>query len=193
LDKTDKIKQDSLLQEFTNLHNELDSNLLEKYNRSLPLTENIVDRWKRAEKLGFGKGTSIYDSSLVFQPTKVGENCWIGPFTIIDGSGGLTIGNSCTISAGVHIYTHDNVKQTLIGRNTNTPIEKDSVEIGNNTYLAPNVIVAKGVKIGNHCIVATNSFVNKSIEDNTIVAGNPAKSIGEVQIIDNEVKFIYNK
>ena len=36
----------------------------------------------------------------------IGEGTWIGAFTVIDGSGGLTIGSGCDISSGVHIYTH---------------------------------------------------------------------------------------
>ena len=42
---------------------------------------------------------------FVATPT-VGEGTWIGAFTVIDGSGGLTIGKGCDISSGVHIYTH---------------------------------------------------------------------------------------
>lgn len=102
----------NLFKQIIQLHKELDDGFINCFNRSLPLNETLLDRWDRAKKLGFGKDTSIYDSSLVFGEIKVGKNCWIGPFTIIDGSGGLEIGDFCTISVGVHIYTHDNVKQT---------------------------------------------------------------------------------
>src|ERR1700741_2085403 len=105
-----------LLTHFNNL-NELniflENQYKENFNRSLPLPDHINDRWERANRLGFGKGSNIYDSSYVIGDVKVGENCWIGMFTILDGSGKLTIGNNCTISAGVHIYTHDNLKSTL--------------------------------------------------------------------------------
>ena len=67
------------------------------YNRVLPLNELMTDRWEKAAYLGFGKGTSIYDSSLVIGNVKVGENTWIGPFTVLDGSGQLEIGNNCSI------------------------------------------------------------------------------------------------
>ena len=100
-----------LLSHFDNL-NELnlflESKFKENYNRSLPLPDYINNRWDRASRLGFGAGSNIYDSSYVIGNVKVGKNCWIGMFTILDGSGDLTIGNDCTISAGVHIYSHDN-------------------------------------------------------------------------------------
>jgi acetyltransferase-like isoleucine patch superfamily enzyme len=129
-----------LFDEFKQLYHKLDESFLEQLHRSLPLTELLNDRWERAERLGFGKGSSIYDSSLVFGHPKIGTNCWIGPFTIVDGSGGLVVGNHCTISAGVHIYSHDNLKATIQPKDAQ--IEQIPVRIGNNCYIAPNSIIA---------------------------------------------------
>src|SRR3982750_1585315 len=84
-------------------------------HRSLPLGDLVADRWARARALGFGEGTSVYDSALVLGDVRVGERTWIGPQTVLDGSGGLTIGSTCSISAGVHIYTHDTVRWALSG------------------------------------------------------------------------------
>lgn len=171
------------------LHGFLFQEFRKQFDRSLPFTEEVFDRWERAKMLGFGEGTSIYENSFVFGKVTVGKKCWIGPYSIIDGSGGLSIGDSCTISAGVHIYTHDNVKQTLSGGRL--PIEREEVNIGNCTYIGPQSIIKKGISIGNHCIIAANSFVSKNVESNTIVAGNPAKPIGKVIINDNDISFEY--
>ena len=112
----------------------------------------------------------------MFGDVKVGSNTWIGPFTILDGSGGgLTIGNNCSISAGVHIYTHDTVNWAISGGKA--PYEYESVKIGDDCYIGPHAVIIKGVTIGNRCIVGANSFVNKSISDNTKVAGNPARPL----------------
>lgn len=186
------MEKPSLFDQIKVLHQRLDNGFIASYKRSLPFGDTICNRWDRAKKLGFGERTSIYDSSIVFLPVKMGRDCWIGPNTIIDGTGGLTIGDSCTLSAGVQIYTHDNVKQTLMGRDSATEIERLPVKIGNNVYLAPNVVVAKGVEIGSHCIVAVNSFVNKSVPDKSIMAGNPAIKIGIVEIDGNQVTLIYD-
>ena len=71
------------------------------WSRTLPFCEEVFDRWEKARYLGFGEGTSIYDSSHVFGDVTVGDNTWIGPFTILDGTGGLKIGSFCSISSGV--------------------------------------------------------------------------------------------
>lgn len=173
------------------LNSVLEDAFLNHYNRSLPMADHINDRWKRAQRLGFGKGSNIYDSSYVIGDVKVGENCWIGMFTILDGSGGLSIGNQCTISAGVHIYSHDNVKATL--SNNKLPIERMPVSIGNNVYVGPHSVIAKNVTLGNFVVVAAQSFVNKSFPDFAIIAGTPAKQIGEVIINENEIQFKYFK
>lgn len=169
----------------------LESSYKTNYNRSLPMADHINDRWERGKRLGFGEGTNIYDSSYVIGNVVVGNNCWIGMFTILDGSGNLVIGNNCTISASVHIYTHDNLKATLSGNAM--PIERESVSIGNNCYIAPHSIISKGVNLGNYTVVAAHSFVNRSFPDNAIVAGVPAKHIGNVIINGTEISFQYFK
>lgn len=169
----------------------LEQGFLNDFNRSLPMADHINDRWERAKRLGFGEGTNIYDSSYVIGEVKVGKNCWIGMFTILDGSGGLKIGNNCTISAGVHLYSHDNVKATL--SNNKLPIERMPVNIGDNVYIGPHSIISKNVTLGNFVVVAAQSFVNKSFPNNSIVAGTPAKQIGEVIITNNEINFKYFK
>ncbi len=149
--------------------------LRKKYNRVLPINELLSDRWEKARYLGFGEKSSIYDSALVFGKVRVGRNTWIGPFVILDGSGELSIGDHCSISAGVQIYSHDTVAWAVSGGKE--PYSYAPVEIGHNCYIGPNVIIAKGVKLGEGCIVGTNSFVNQSFPSNSKLAGNPAKAI----------------
>ena len=159
----------------------LRKNVKKKWGRVLPFGDYLIDRWEKAKYLGFGSKTSIYDSSLVIGNVKVGKNTWIGPFTILDGSGNLKIGNNCSISAGVQIYTHDTLdryldksKIKLIQRKSS---RKAKVTIGNDCYIGPNAIISKGVSIGDKCIVGANSFVNKSMPKNSKAWGIPAKLI----------------
>lgn len=182
--------EESTYTQLQQLHQSLFTEFKKQFNRTLPFTDEVFDRWERAKKLGWGEGTSVYDSSYIFGNVVVGKKCWIGPFTIVDGSGGLTIGDHCTISTGVHIYSHDNLKQTLSGGKL--PMEHAAVSIGNCSYIGPQSMITKGVRIGNHCVIASNSFVNKDVEDFMIVAGNPAKVIGKVIVKEHDIEFDYN-
>ena len=181
----------TLFDELLRLHAHLDYAFLQQFNRSLPLADEILDRWERAKKLNFGEGSSIYDSSYVFGKVVVGKNTWIGPFTIIDGSGGLDIGDNCTISAGTHIYTHDNVAQTLT--EGKAEISRDPVRIGKCTYIGPNSIVRKGITIGDYCIIGVGTFVNNDIPSNSLVVGTPGKIIGKTIVNENKLTIEYLK
>ncbi|KAA9327406.1 acyltransferase [Adhaeribacter soli] len=168
------------------IYKRLSNKFITELDRLPPLPDLFVDRWQRAALLGFGKGTNIYDSSLVLGQVKIGSECWIGPNTILDGSGHLVIGDCCTISAGVHIYTHDNVKQTLSGKAM--PIEREPVTIGSNVYVGPQAIITKGTTIGNNVVIGAFSLINKDVPDNSIVMGQPGKVTGSV-LIDDEGKI----
>jgi acetyltransferase-like isoleucine patch superfamily enzyme len=163
-----------------------------KWSRTLPFGDYVIDRWKKAKILGFGEGSSIYDSSLVIGDVKVGENTWIGPFTILDGSGGLEIGSFCSISAGVQIYSHDTVKWALTGGKAD--YEYAPVRIGDCCYIGPLSIIASGVSIGDRCIIGANSLVNQDIPPGSIALGTPCQVKGKVTIDHNkQVTLRYDK
>lgn len=151
----------------------------QKWNRLLPCGDYLIDRWAKAKAAGFGEGSSIYDSGLILGEVSVGCHTWIGPSTVLDGSGGLSIGDYCSISAGVQIYTHDSVKWAVSGGKAS--FECASVRIGNRCYLGPNVIITKGIEIGDGCVIGANSLVNRSIPSGTKAWGTPARIVSKVE------------
>lgn len=156
----------------------------DRWNRSLPFGDYVVDRWKKAISLGFGEGTSIYDSSLVLGDVSVGNNTWIGPYTVLDGSAGLSIGDNCSISAGVQIYTHDTVQWATSGGSAQP--ERAPVRIGSRCYIGPNTIISKGVTIGDGCIIGANSLVNRDVPSNIKAWGTPARCHGPVESAEDK-------
>jgi acetyltransferase-like isoleucine patch superfamily enzyme len=157
------------------LKNHFDKSFISELDRSLPFADLMFDRWERAKLAGFGEGTSVYDSCCIFGKVKVGINTWVGPFTVLDGSGGLEIGNNCSISAGVQIYSHDSVSWAISGGKEK--YEYASTSIGNNCYIGPNTIITKGVTLHNNTIVGANSLVKNSFPQGSKIAGSPAKLI----------------
>jgi acetyltransferase-like isoleucine patch superfamily enzyme len=155
------------------LYQVLRADIQEKFHRDLPLDELLFDRWERAKTLGFGKGTSIYHNSYVYGDVSVGENTWIGPFTILDGTGGLKIGSYCSISTGVQIYTHDSVKWATTGGKAS--YERAAVKIGDRCYIGPNSVISKGINIGDESIIGAGSLVLSDIPPKSKAWGCPAK------------------
>ncbi len=148
-----------------------------RFRRSLPLADYVIDRWERARELGFGESSSIYDSVLVLGDVKVGAHTWIGPFVVLDGSGGLDVGSHCSISAGVQLYSHDTIDWALSG-GVAAP-SRAPTSIGDNCYLGPNTVVAKGVRIGDGCLIGANSLVLHDIEAGSKAFGSPCRVVGK--------------
>jgi acetyltransferase-like isoleucine patch superfamily enzyme len=155
----------------------------EQWNRDLPLYELLFDRWERARHNEFGDGASIYHSSYVYGDVEVGANTWIGPHTLLDGTGGLRIGSNCSISTGVQIYTHDTVKWAVSGGSAEYAYAP--VSIGDSCYIGPQTVVAKGVTVGERSVVGACSFVNRSLPSGSIAFGVPCRIAGRVEVHGN--------
>jgi acetyltransferase-like isoleucine patch superfamily enzyme len=147
--------------------------IYEKFNRHVSINDLLSDRWETAEFYGFGKGTSCYNNVLILGDVSVGENTWIGPNVVLDGTAGLEIGDHCSISAGVQIYTHNTVNwSTSLGLE---PTDTAPTKVGSGVYIGPNSIIQMGVTIEDKAVIGAMSFVNKDVLRNSTVFGCPAK------------------
>lgn len=164
----------------------------DQYDRILPTNELLFDRWDKAALADAGAGSSLYDSCVVFGKVIMGENVWVGPFTVLDGfHATLSIGDHAVISSGVQIYTHDSVRHALSGGRI--PHEAAPVHIGACTYVGSQCVISKGVEIGSHCVIGANSLVNRSIPDWSIAWGTPARVVGRVIEENGEYRFEYDR
>lgn len=111
----------------------------------------------------------------------IGAGTWIGAFTVIDGSGGLRIGEGCDISCGVHIYTHNTVRRCVTGR-AYPNVDRAPVRIGDRVFLGANAVVLMGVTIGDGAVVAAGAVVTRDVPAHTLVAGVPARPTGTVTV-----------
>ena len=79
---------------------------------------------------------------------------------------GVTIGDGSYVAFGATILCHD------MSRNLGKP-----VTIGKNCFIGANSMVLPGVTIGDEVVVAAGAIVTRDVDNNTIVAGNPARPI----------------
>ncbi len=112
---------------------------------------------------------------------RVGEGTWIGAFTMIDGSGGLTIGRGCDISSGAQIYTHSSARRCVSGRQY-PEVERQPVTIGDHVFIGANAVVSMGVTIGTGAVIGAGAVVTGDVPPRAIVAGVPARVIGRVEL-----------
>jgi acetyltransferase-like isoleucine patch superfamily enzyme len=117
---------------------------------------------------------------VVGEPT-VGAGTWIGAFTLIDGSGGLTIGAGCDISSGAQIYTHSSARRCVSGRRYDE-VERRPVVIGDRVFIGAGAIVNMGVTIGDEAVVGAGAVVTRDVPARAIVVGVPAVVVGRVDL-----------
>lgn len=124
----------------------------------------------------FGRGARIHVGCRFFELNNItlGEDSIVGEMAFLDGRGELAIGSHTDIASQVLIYNseHDinDEKFSAI---------KSPVKIGNYVFIGPRAIILPGVKIGDGAIIAAGAVVTKDVEAFKIVAGVPAKEIGE--------------
>lgn len=158
---------------FEKLRQTFGHEMMEKWQRILPLDEMVADRGKKSEMLGFGEGSNIYENAYVYGNPKVGKNVWIGPFVLLDGTGGLEIGDGCSIASGVHIYTHS-VQEWVVSEGKK-PKTSSPVKIGDYVAIGANSTILPGVEIGDHTIIGAGSVVTRSIPPKSVAVGVPAE------------------
>ena len=113
----------------------------------------------------------------------IGAGTWIGAFTLIDGSGGLTIGAGCDISSGVHVYTHSSAMRCVSGR-AHDVVDRAPVTIGDRVFIGANAVVNMGVTIGDESIIGAGAVVTSDVPPRSIVVGVPGRVVGHVDLSD---------
>ena len=163
--------------------------MYENFNCYVSINDLLSDRWETADFYGFGKGTSCYNNVLILGDVRVGKNTWIGPNVVLDGTAGLEIGDHCSISAGVQVYTHNTVNwSTSLGVES---VDTAPTKIGSGVYIGPNSIIQMGVTIEDKAVIGAMSFVNKDVPCNSTVFGCPAKPSPKKEQAINDDYFDY--
>lgn len=103
-----------------------------------------------------GEGSRIYTRSFSGEP-------WL-----------VSIGDRVTVAPGVDFITHD-ASSGLLRDENGRRYRYARIAVGNDVFIGANAVILPGVRIGNRVIVAAGSVVNRSIPDNCVVGGVPAR------------------
>lgn len=102
----------------------------------------------------------------------IGHNCWFGQNTILDGAGGLGIGNGVRVGMYSQIWTHVASGEQIEGC---TLYSHRPTKINDDVWLVGSCIVGSGLILGKRSIVLINSVLTKDTVENKVYAGSPAK------------------
>lgn len=137
-----------------------------------------------------GLNTNIWQYCVIFPNAQIGNNCNICAFVLIEND--VVIGNNVTIKSGVQIWDgiiiEDNVcvgpnvtfTNDKFPRSKNPDWELKKTTIKEGASIGANSTILPGVIIGKNSMVGAGSVVTKSIPDNELWVGNPAKFIRKI-------------
>lgn len=123
----------------------------------------------------------IYDNEFQGQ-VNIGNDCHISQNAMIYGYYGVKIGDFCTLSTGVKLYSltshykniYDDTEivsvQPYSGK---SPTIIGEIILCDNVWLGIDVIVNPGVKIGENSFVKSKTILTKSFNENSVIEGNP--------------------
>jgi len=144
--------------------------------------------------LSIGSG-SIVESVIRYDrpgaAIRIGERTFIGASTLVCAES-IEIGDDVLVSWGCTFVDHNShslswrhrsrdVTNWFVGKKDWEGVERSPVRIGNKAWIGFNVIVLKGVSIGEGAIVGAGSVVTRDVPPYTVVAGNPARPIRELE------------
>lgn len=126
----------------------------------------------------------------------IGENVQINDYCHIACVNNITIGNDVLIASKVFITDHDHGK--YIGDNQDSPLSVPSkreinfshVVIKDRVWIGENVVILPGVTIGEGSIIGASSIVTKSVPENSLVVGNPARILKKYNFNTNQWELL---
>ncbi len=138
-----------------------------------------------------GQGTRIWHFCHVFSSARIGEGCILGQNVMI--GPGVAIGNGCKIQNNVSVYKgvtledHVFCGPSMVFTNIYNPrahiSRMDEVRptlVRKGATLGANCTIVCGVTIGQWAMVGAGTLVNRDVEDNELVVGNPCRRVGWV-------------
>jgi acetyltransferase-like isoleucine patch superfamily enzyme len=141
---------------------------------------------------GFLRDTRVSNQCVIFDRDRLrlGDHVFVGHFAILDASHGLTIEEGCQIGFFTGLFTHSShVAIRLYGRDyARSPSKKAyfeaAVHVGAYSFVGAHAIVLPGSRIGKGSLVAAYSQVDGEFPDFAVLAGQPAKVVGDTRKMD---------
>ncbi|EGQ7835136.1 acetyltransferase [Vibrio vulnificus] len=160
------------------------------YSRARLVRLPVSIRGKKGIDFGSGLVTGRYcridtfpESNSNFPTIIFGSNCQINDSVHIAAVHRIRIGNNVLIASRVFITDHQHGcysgsdQSSAFERPAQRRLSSKPVTINDNVWIGEGAIILPGVEIGENVIVGANSVVCKSVDSNSIVAGNPARVI----------------
>lgn len=134
----------------------------------------------------FGKYNYVARNVDIRWPRQISIGCnnVINKHTVLDGRGGLIIGDNVDIAQDVMIWTEQHDKDDSLHRT-----EAKTVIIEDYVWVASRAVILPGVHLKKGCVVGAGAVVTKEVKPLDVVAGIPAKVVSKR---NNKLEYTLN-
>jgi acetyltransferase-like isoleucine patch superfamily enzyme len=147
--------------------------------------------WRRADGVWLAH-TRISNATRIELPERlhIEDHVYVGPFNLLDASGGLSIGEGCQVTTHCALLTHSSHQALrLAGRaywgDDDPPgFVRGRTAIGAYSFIGPHSVVMPGSRVGRGVVVKAYTYVDGNVPDFAIVAGQPAVVVGDTRDAD---------
>jgi acetyltransferase-like isoleucine patch superfamily enzyme len=126
-----------------------------------------------------GPYCSIAADCFLHGPIRFDEGVSINPHAHLDGGAlGIHVGSRTRIAAGAKLFAFNHGLQSdrTIAEQ---PVTSKGIRVGSDVWIGANAGVTDGVVVGDHAVVAMGAVVTRDVPEWAIVAGVPARVIGD--------------
>lgn len=108
---------------------------------------------------------------------EIGEDCSVNAYSVLQGGGGLRIGNKTRIASHTVIVPSNHVFSDPDIPIKDQGLRQLGITIEEDVWIGAGARLLDGVVLGRGCVVAAGAVVTKSVRPRTVVGGVPAKPI----------------
>lgn len=151
---------------------------------NVTISKNTIITLSEGANCLISKGTKILENNYLQvgkdAKMQLGEKVFINRNCHIVAIDHMIIGNDVAFGNNISIFDHDHVIVPE-GKQDWTKAKKSPISIGDNSWIASNVVILRGTQIGNNCVVGANAVVKGMIPDKTMC-------YSENKLITKEIK-----
>lgn len=131
-------------------------------------------------KIIIDDGVTISDGVIIATyggTVTIGSRAYLGPYCVLYGHGGLTIGSNTMIGAHtVIVPANHSFNRTDVPINLQ-PIRNKGITIADDVWIGARCCILDGVRIGKGAVIGAGAVVTKDIDAYSIAFGVPALAV----------------
>ena len=118
------------------------------------------------------------------------DHVYVGPFNLLDASGGLRLAEGVQVTSHCALLSHSShhalrrAGRRYWGAADPPGFVRAATQVGAYSFIGPHSVLAPGSRLGRGVLVRAYSYVNGEVPDYAVVAGQPARVVGDTRDLD---------